>query len=295
MTPLENEPEHELQTLMKQSEHSAPNDRSEHSEPNDRSELSELSYGDWAEFAQLTGLMEMTDPAADRLPKERRRFTFPNKWVLLTLAVLLLLMWLGLTNRNAAREPQSMGSTKTVHSQPLQSDQTAAKIVVDIHGDVHHPGVFELPANSRVRDAIEAAGGFVHADDAQFINAAMALDDGQEVFVPGPSAANPANASARVTAVGINTSQPNPSEAATGNLVRSGTGDTPVMRLDINTADEASFETLPGIGPTRAAAIVEYRKQHGGFRSIAELKNVPGIGPKTWDKIQPYVITAPNP
>lgn len=207
-----------------------------------------------------------------------RRSTF--RWLLAGLALLGLVTWLASRNRttianSSALEPLQHSSPETVLS--AAGDGDGQKIVVDVHGDVVHPGVYALGTDSRVRDAIKAAGGLLHPEDAQFVNSAAPLDDGQEVVIPGPDVAGqPSLALAANSAL------------ATG-AADSTSAPTSTARIDINTASQATLETLPGIGPSRADAMIQYRQEHGGFKSPDELQNIPGIGPKTWAKLAPYV------
>ncbi|OFW78034.1 MAG: hypothetical protein A2201_12950 [Alicyclobacillus sp. RIFOXYA1_FULL_53_8] len=175
-------------------------------------------------------------------------------------------------------QPTPQSSPQTVLSQPGEGQ----KIVVDVHGDVLHPGVYTLATDARVSDAIKAAGGLLHPQDAQFVNSAAPLDDGQEVLIPAPDVASPNSVAPSSLAPGATPTAP------------AGAADSPstsstTARIDINTATQATLETLPGIGPSRAAAMIQYRQQHGGFKSADELQNIPGIGPKTWAKLAPYV------
>ena len=128
----------------------------------------------------------------------------------------------------------------------------AAPVVVHVAGAVMAPGVQRLAAGSRVIDAIEAAGGLRADADADRVNLAAELVDGTQVYVP---------------AVG----EPAPPAV-------SGSSGTPAGPIDLNTADEAALETLPGVGPATAAAIIDHRERNGPFASVDELLDVRGIG-----------------
>lgn len=143
----------------------------------------------------------------------------------------------------------------------------AAQIVVDVVGKVRKPGIAVLPAGSRVVDAVRAAGGMRPGVDPATVNLARPLADGEQIViglaaVPG-APAGPAPA----TSAG----------PGTGALV------------NLNTADQAALETLPGVGPVTAAAILEWRAQRGGFTSVDELLEVSGIGEATLAEIAPHV------
>jgi competence protein ComEA len=217
----------------------------------------------------------------------------------------------GSTAVNRGHETVSHGMEET--SKPSAQNQ----IIIDIHGDVRHPGVYHVAAGGRVADAVRAAGGYRHAADANLVNAAEVLDDGEEVVIPnaakavsgviGPGTgggasggvlAGAANGSASDTqrsSGGVGGSSEGTGASKKGESSASGTAATAAgsggsgTRIDLNTADAATLETLPGIGPTRATAIVNYRKQHGRFQSVADLEAVPGIGPATLQRLSPYL------
>jgi len=152
---------------------------------------------------------------------------------------------------------------------PLVPPPTASPIVVHVVGAVPRPGVYEFPKGARVRDAIQAAGGLLTDADITFINLAALLEDGQQLEIPyiggGTPIAPPA--ATEGPAVG-STSVPN------GDLV------------NINTATLDQLDALPGIGPTIAQRIIDYRTEHGPFQSINDLMNVAGIGPTTFEKLK---------
>jgi competence protein ComEA len=139
-------------------------------------------------------------------------------------------------------------------------------VVVHVAGAVRRPGLYELPAASRVADAIRAAGGPRRAADLDALNLADVLSDGLKVDVPRRGE-TPAVAPA----------------------VTPGATPAPGSLVDLNQADQAALETIPGIGPVKAAAILDYRAQIGSFSSVDELLEVSGIGPATLETMRPYV------
>jgi competence protein ComEA len=145
--------------------------------------------------------------------------------------------------------------------------------VVDVAGKVRRPGIAVLPAGSRVVDALHAAGGARGHVSLRSLNLARVLTDGEQIVV-GQSAPPGVAASA----VG--------SAAAGG--APSGSG-SPVPLVDVNTADQATLEELPGVGPVTARAILDYRTENGAFTSVDQLLEVSGIGDATLAKIAPYV------
>lgn len=158
----------------------------------------------------------------------------------------------------AALEPSPPGATSAL--------EPAGTVVVDVAGRVRRPGVLELPDGSRVVDAIEAAGGARGGVDLSGLNLARVLVDGEQVLVGTTPSVGPAPAPGAATAPG-----------AAAPLV------------DLNTADQATLESLPDIGPVTAQAILSWREEHGGFTAVQELLEVDGIGPATLETLVPLV------
>ena len=148
------------------------------------------------------------------------------------------------------------------------------RIVVDVVGAVVRPGLHELPATSRVADAVEAAGGLTAEADRMRLNLAEPLSDGARLWVPA------AGESAGPEVV--------PVTVGTGDGGRTGTGSGRAgALLNVNTANAAALEELPGIGPALATAIVEHRRRSGPFATVDELVEVSGIGPAKLEQIRP--------
>ncbi|MDJ0464540.1 ComEA family DNA-binding protein [Streptomyces sp. H27-C3] len=150
------------------------------------------------------------------------------------------------------------------------SGPPGTRVVVDVSGKVRQPGVRRLPAGSRVADALRAAGGAKDGANTTGLNRARLLIDGEQVVV-GASA--PPSAPAAPGTVGAPVA-----DGATG-----------AGPITLSTATVEQLETLPGVGPVLAQHIVDYRTQHGGFRSIGELREVNGIGDRRFADIQPLV------
>ena len=143
----------------------------------------------------------------------------------------------------------------TVRLEPRQ----AAVALVHVAGEVRSPGVYRLREGERIQDAVRRAGGPRAGADLNAINLAAKVADGQQVVVPRRGAA----AAASVAGTG-------PGEP----------GGPPPAPVSLNTATAEQLDTLDGVGPATAAKILDYRRQHGGFRSIDDLGEIPGIGPK---------------
>ncbi|MGQ0832246.1 MAG: ComEA family DNA-binding protein [Microthrixaceae bacterium] len=140
-------------------------------------------------------------------------------------------------------------------------------IVVHVAGAVVAPGVRELPAESRVADAVAAAGGLLPEADGARLNLAAKVQDGERVYVPRVGEVVPA-------AIG-------------GSGAGSGAADS--GPLNLNEADEDALDALPGIGPATAAAIVQHRTEIGRFTSVDQLLDVRGIGPAKLEQLRPLV------
>jgi competence protein ComEA len=136
------------------------------------------------------------------------------------------------------------------------ADRTA---LVHVTGAVRRPGVYRLREGARVQDAVERAGGALHQADVDAINLASRVADGQQIVVPRHG-----RGGATAGGVASVTGQPAPAGAP----------------VDLNTASAEQLDTLDGVGPAIAQRILEWRRQHGGFRSVDDLSQVPGIGPK---------------
>ncbi|MGW5424748.1 helix-hairpin-helix domain-containing protein [Streptomyces sp. NPDC003943] len=153
---------------------------------------------------------------------------------------------------------------------PTAAAAASAVVVVDVGGKVRRPGVFTLPAGSRVTDALRVAGGIRPGTDLTGLNRARVLMDGEQVVVGLPAGAAPAGGVAA---------------GPGGALGPPG----PASPLSLSTATVEQLDALPGVGPVLARHIVEHRTEHGGFRSVAELRDVNGIGERRFADLAPLV------
>ncbi len=191
--------------------------------------------------------------------------------------------------------------TQMPQGQELAQDQTPGVICVHVCGAVKNPGVYELAADSRVYEAVEEAGGFTETADESYVNQAQQLTDGVKLVIPTTEQVEAMSAadSDKTAEIGI-------VEADTG--MQAATGEVGVVygvnaedglsgsntlgstasdgKVNINTASEAELCSIPGIGATRAAAIVTYRQEMGKFTSVEDIMNVSGIKQGTYDKIK---------
>lgn len=142
-------------------------------------------------------------------------------------------------------------------------------MLVDVKGAVKHPGLYSLQEGDRLFDAVEKAGGYTDEADTRMLNHAQKLDDEAVIYVPVHG-----------------------EELPVFETAAAGAGQAPQEKsalVNINTADQAGLQTLPGIGPSKAAAIVQYREESGAFPDTAALKNVSGIGEKTFERLQSLI------
>jgi competence protein ComEA len=144
---------------------------------------------------------------------------------------------------------------------------SATPVIVDVSGWVKDPGVYEFVRGDRVIDAVNRAGGARRGADLTAINLAALLTDGSQVVIP--------KAGAGATGTGGRTPG------------STGAGGTPLV--NINSAGESELESLSGIGPVLASAIIQYRTQHGPFHAVDDLLDVSGIGPATLEKLRPQI------
>jgi competence protein ComEA len=166
----------------------------------------------------------------------------------------------------AEAAPGADGAAVGVAAGESRAGGAAESIYVHVAGAVRRPGLFRLPAGSRVAAAVARAGGPRPKADLPLVNLAARTQDGQQVVVPGPGVPAPAGSA----------------EGATG----SAGGGLPGMKPSLAMATVEQLEELDGIGPTLAERIVEYRESHGGFRSLGELRDVEGIGEKRFESLR---------
>lgn len=180
-------------------------------------------------------------------------------------------LWAGYSVLQARSTPVELPSTApTVISSPSATATVPARILVHVLGAVARPGVVELPEGARVQDAIAAAGGLVADADPGELNLAAVVMDGAQIIIGDAQ-------------------QPRGEVNGDGG---SGAGDAGAgggRKLSLNSATQAEFETLPGVGPVTAGRIVAWRAEHGKFSRIEELQEVDGIGPRTYAQLADLV------
>jgi competence protein ComEA len=191
----------------------------------------------------------------------------------LVLGIILVIAGIGMNFQNSFWEKAEVKLIKkeisVTPTQPVggqASDvEVFSKVMIDVGGEVIKPGVYELKDGERINDALAVAGGLSANADRDWVeknlNKAEKLVDGQKIYIPKVGEE-------------IKTSQVLGSSETKSKIVR------------INTATAEELDTLSGIGPAIAGRIIDYRSQNGGFKDIEELKLVPGIGDKLFEKIK---------
>lgn len=187
----------------------------------------------------------------------------------LIVVVVATLLGAGLWYTRSLPRPVEIAAPPSAASPALTAAPSASPspvpVIVDVAGWVRRPGVYEFAPGDRVIDAVRRAGGARRGADLTSLNLAAPLADGTQIVVARPGATAP------------------------GGVGSTGTGTTgPTTLINVNTAGETELETLPGVGPVTAAAIIDYRTQNGPFATVDDLIDVSGIGPSTLEQIRPF-------
>jgi competence protein ComEA len=163
----------------------------------------------------------------------------------------------------------------------LQPAPTKAPIAVHVIGAVPRPGLYEFSEGARVQDAIDAAGGLLTSANADAVNLAALLTDGQQLNIPYKSGEQPTEDDN--TSLILPGADDDDDEASNGQSSSGG------QLININTASSAELQSLPGIGPALSQRIIDYRTENGAFTSIEDIMDVSGIGPATFNRIKDLI------
>ena len=188
----------------------------------------------------------------------------------------------GDTDQNREAE-SSAGSTDRTELSDASSEETKT-LVVHICGAVSAPGVYELPAGSRIIDAVEAGGGFLPEADEACCNLAEEIVDGCQIYIMTKSESCADGQTEKKA--GIQTSPDSDMQTTDRNVRSNSTTALENGLVNLNTADVAALMTLPGIGESRAKAIISYREQHGAFAQIEDIMKISGIKQAAFSKIK---------
>lgn len=255
---------------------------------NPRHEVTEESY-----LARLNALFPVAEPIVEEEPEpptaapppvdltwftRLRQFTSQHLKVVSSLALVAVILstWMVMRARTVSLDEPVDTPTWSEPSPtptPTPTPTHPPDWMIHVLGAVASPGVVSVPPGSRVIDAIDAAGGFSPDADPASLNLAAILVDGAQIMIG-------------------TTEQP------LGEVRQGANGDTPLSEvgsestentIDLNQANETQLDTLPGVGPVTAQAILAWRQNNGSFTSVDQLLEVDGIGPKTYAQIQPHV------
>ena len=165
--------------------------------------------------------------------------------------------------------------------------QEAEKIYIHISGAVNKEGVIELNKDSRICDAVEKAEGFKEDANIKDINLAYKLEDGMKIYIPTNKEKEEQDK--KVENDTINKNEIN-NASNTNNYIINTTENKNNAKININTATQTELETLPGIGPSIALKIINYRKENGKFKKIEDIKSVNGVGENKFKNIKDLII-----
>jgi competence protein ComEA len=177
-------------------------------------------------------------------------------WAAAALVLVLLAAWYVARSRPSADAAPPPGAAAI--KVDAEGAGSGGRVFVDVSGAVQRPGVYRMPSDARVEDALERAGGPTKRADLTQINRAAKVEDGRQILVPVRASRS----------------------AAAGASAGTAAPATPDQPLNLNTATLEQLDTLDGVGPATAQKILDYREEHGGFGTVEELDQIPGIGEK---------------
>jgi len=175
------------------------------------------------------------------------------------LAVLVVVLGLGRLGGGGGGRDNAAGAAPAIKVSGGAGDE-GARVVVHVAGAVRRPGVYRLQSGARVQAAVRLAGGATRRADLGGLNLAAKVEDGRQVLVPERVGAGAGATTAAATTA-------------------AGPPGAPAQPINLNTATLQQLDTLPGVGPATAQKILDFRKERGGFGSVEDLGEVPGIGP----------------
>lgn len=188
------------------------------------------------------------------------------------LGVIVIIVIGGVIYYNHCRENNSINeNTEEIYYETKEKEEEQENfIIIHITGEIKTPGIIKIKENSRLADAIEAAGGLTENADINKINLAYIISDGQKIYIPN---------------INDKTEDYVNGEAGNGVIIENMESNNKKL-VNINTATQAELETLTGIGASTALKIINYRKENGKFNNIEEIKNVSGIGEAKYEVIK---------
>ena len=210
-----------------------------------------------------------------------------NKKTKILLIILIAIMAIGISYYAYQNEKESQNiieqqNLEIEENKQEESSKETKKIIVHVSGAVQNEGVIELEENSRIADAIEKAGGFREDAYTKDVNLAYKLEDGMKIYIPTieekENEKTKVIVESNIETENNNSSYSNASDGKNTN-----------SKVNINTASKEELDTLPGIGPSTAEKIINYRKENGKFKSIEAIKDVSGIGDSKYENIKDMI------
>ena len=192
--------------------------------------------------------------------------------ILVICAVILIAYILKNASETPATEPAFTAAPVEKEPEKVESpekEKGPEKVYVDVKGEVINPGLYEVRQGERLKFVIDRAGGFTAEADKKMMNLAVKVTDEMMIYVP------------KIGEIDLPPQAPPSSSQGS---------DPEQDKLNINTASQTEFETLPGIGPAKAATFIQYREENGPFAAIEDIKNISGIGEKTFEKLKEYIL-----
>lgn len=262
----------------------APGDRTGRASPSDEHLAGEELDSSQEAFASVRVAPHHGSYAGDTRPRRaqsplggrvgdagRRALDFTREHLAAVVLVLLVgCGWTAYTLVQARSTPVAVAAAPSIAVSPTPTQSPSPKVLVHVLGAVRSPGVVELQDGSRVEDAIKAAGGLTRSAEPGELNLAAVVADGSQILI-----GTRAKPGGEVRGAGA---------GGGGGGSAAGAG-----KVSLNTATLEQLDTLPGVGPVTAQKILDWREKHGRFKSVSELQEVDGIGPKTYADIAPNV------
>ena len=198
-------------------------------------------------------------------------------------------------DRPAEKEGISSDKESDAEAGPMDEEVQESLLTVHVCGAVRREGVYSLPAGSRIRDAVDAAGGFSGDADRSYLNLAMKIEDAWQIRVPTKEEAEALRLEQGRSGAGTAVPGAAPGLSGTSGLQGAGTAKDEAgtgnqeEKINLNTASKEQLMKIPGVGEAKAQRIIEYREQNGRFEAIEDLMKVPGIKDASFQKMKDYI------
>ena len=184
---------------------------------------------------------------------------------------------------NTSSKPKTVQKENTIKK---EEKEVSKNILVDVKGEVNTPGVYELTVSNTVMDAINKAGGLTKISDTSNINLSKKLEDEMVIIVYSKSEIEKMNEEEKIECPPCNNACITEEDEKAKLDEENETKNIQTGKVNINTADIETLQTLTGIGEVKAQAIIDYRNKNGGFKRLEDIKNVSGIGDSVYEKIK---------